>query len=683
MRNLFISLALIAMASSAFAVQATAPTFSLPTGSYSGVQLNWITDANGGVKIACGTIGPLNGAATPHTSGNGFSCQNDGNSFALNSPVAFTIGTTEQLCVVVGTSTLTDSTPTCANYTLTNTSLIAPDVAGFQCQDNALNCPSKFIAANAPGRLRIWDAASPFFSVNAAGTNCNWSSIESQTAGVYAWGCLEAWMDAIDAYRNGTSPYSSPHPSFTAAYTFGMVPCVQVTLPGPFSITGVTAANNTGNAQTSTTTYSGSFGSVNLFGIYVTVSGMSVAGNNITLTPSTGTGKAIITNWTAGSITVTGQAGVAPDLTDPGTLQGVPGPKGCGIVPSDLPLSAGVAWTGTPPSPGGSPSFNNFVTALVNHCSVANPTHCFYNEFNAVEMWNEPNNNIFCNPGFCSIAQVLQMMFGAAPIIAAKMNGTGGANQVLFQSIASTASAAATNTVLSIESANGIRSNIVAFHQYWGPTSSGLPEDQIGVSLSIAAKRALNLGFPAHPVRITEWGYQSNNAPYGCTSPWTLTDCYNQPVRWLVLLLSNGFQGADAYNWGINCLNVPACAAIFSQAQSYLVGGKFSSACTTASNIYQCSFSEAGGITALFVWRKCVNDGTYANCSANGDHFIVPGGGYNNYRDMAGISHATTTGASIPISVSPIMLEQLGSPPAAPSKLGAFISELIYGLRAR
>src|ERR1700678_1366010 len=49
-------------------------------------------------------------------------------------------------------------------------------------------------------------------------------------------------------------------------------------------------------------------------------------------------------------------------------------------------------WTPSPPTDltaSGSPSFNNFVTALVQHCSPAG--HCVKNYIKVFEMWNEAN----------------------------------------------------------------------------------------------------------------------------------------------------------------------------------------------------------------------------------------------------------------------------------------------------
>jgi hypothetical protein len=670
-------IAILALGTLAFGTAATPPSITLAGGTYSGpTQIGPITDANAGTKITCATLD----GSTPVTAGTGVGPCTNG--FALNDPSYFTMGptgTAVQFCAVVGTSTLTDSSKTCNTYTI-NAAGISLDSFGYQCQANAVNCgqgafPTGSILSSvlgAPLHYRVWDAANPFYSKTTAGTNCNWASIESVTAGSYVWTCLDSWMDSIDAYRNGTAPYTVAHPSFQAAYTFGMVPCTEVTLPGPYTITGVTATTGGGAGINNTTTYSGSFGTTTLMGLYINVASMNNSSNNIGASTA-----AAITSWSSSSIQVTGWGGVVDLSANTGSLTAVPGPKGCGIIPADLPLSAGSPWSGVPPSPGGSTSFNNFVTALVNRCSAAHPTHCFYNEFSVVESWNEPNNNFFCTPGFCSMAQVYQMLQVGIPIIRAKMTGSGGTNKVVIQSIAPTAAAPSMSTILALESANGVLSDFVAFHQYLGSTSSGLPEDNIAQAQAIMAKRSaafvspfvgVTSGFINSAVRLTETGYQSNISPYGCTAPWTVADCAGQLARWQILMQQpSQATGVDWYNLDTNVLGTGSYQTAYYYSQ-VLLNGETLAACTNAGSapfIYQCAATESNGTVAKWVWLKCPNDGTYSSCSANGASFTVPAG-FIDYRDLNGSTIPVTPGGNITVTVKPVMLEQANTTPAPP-----------------
>src|SRR5579862_8894811 len=69
-------------------------------------------------------------------------------------------------------------------------------------------------------------------------------------------------------------------------------------------------------------------------------------------------------------------------------------------------------------SASGSPSFNTFVTALVNHCSSA--SHCVKNYIKYWEMWNEANAPQFWAG---SIAELYDLMSPAIAIIRNKVPG--------------------------------------------------------------------------------------------------------------------------------------------------------------------------------------------------------------------------------------------------------------------
>src|SRR5581483_4152143 len=80
-------------------------------------------------------------------------------------------------------------------------------------------------------------------------------------------------------------------------------------------------------------------------------------------------------------------------------------PKGCIYPPSDFTSSLA-----------GSPSFNNFVTAFVKHCSPAG--NCVKDLIKNYEMWNEPNNSTFWYDNTSAGELVIyQMVYPAVKII--------------------------------------------------------------------------------------------------------------------------------------------------------------------------------------------------------------------------------------------------------------------------
>lgn len=698
MRKLFLLLTLL-LPLHALGQNASAPVIALPTGTYSGVQTGVkITSPNTGTNIIACTID----GATPATDGNGTGASFDGHSFAVRNPGWIPIGGTELLQCVGGTNNKFDSVVTSANYIITPTPTFTADLFGAQCQGNAAGCPLVLVGGvtlpqlptNFPAHQRTWDQGSPFFNANQAGTNCNWSAIEAVTAGVYDFTCLDKIMATIHDFRNGLNGYTA-HPGFVAYFTNGMMPPTHVTPPGPFTnqITGVTAVVGSGAGINNTTTYSGSFGSTSLVGLYVTTSLLNVhtPSNNIGLS-ATGTGQIAITGpavWTGTSITVAGNGGTVDTNPQTGTLTIVPGPKGYGILPNDL-----ATWNGTAPIPVipsgpcagqvGSCSFNQFFTALVNHCSglSGRSSQCFYNEYNGIEGWNEPNNQFFCVTSYCSIAGVMEMLEGAIPIARLKMDGTGGTNKVVIQSIATTASAGASSLFEAMESCCGMLSDVFSLHQYWGLSISAAPESVAGNTQTIFNTRNANTnpGWAKTPPRLTELSWQSTGAPYGCSvgNPWTLDDCVGQMVRAHIIFASLGATGLDWYNWNVNIGKVAGYNTAYAYMQQYLIGGTLGACTSTGTSPVQwkCNFVEANGHQALLLWTYCPNDGNYASCAANGQSFVVPTG-YTQFFDLNGGVTPVNVGNTITTTVKPIMLDQGTNPnaPAPPSAIFAKIAQ--------
>jgi len=320
----------------------------------------------------------------------------------------------------------------------------------------------------------------------------------------------------------------------------------------------------------------------------------------------------------------------------------------CGIDPT--------APTGTNGYPsdltaGGSPSFNAFVTAFTQHCSPNN--NCVADLIKSYEMWNEWDLSFHWTG---TMAQVYQMVKPAAAIIRANVP-----NAVIMTPSASTFSdtgigyQADFQNWLNYENANGVISDLVAWHLYLTSTNTSThsPEDQ----WSLYAQNFLNIqsstaGWSTKPWANTETNFDGAPPPgldYTCPSAqFTPDDCTGQIVRWQLLHASNGASSLDWYKWRQTIGLVPQYETAYYYMMRYLVGGKFSAPCssTTSGGIdtWTCPFTESNGTSALFVWTP----------TATG--YTVPTG-FTDYRDLAGGTTNVTAGQQITIGIEPFMLE--------------------------
>lgn len=323
----------------------------------------------------------------------------------------------------------------------------------------------------------------------------------------------------------------------------------------------------------------------------------------------------------------------------------LPNPKGCTMPPDDFTSSLS-----------GSPSFNNFVTALVQHCSPNG--NCVKDLIKNYEMWNEPNNPYFWHDTTSTgELEVYQMVYPATQIIRANVPNA------VIMTMASTAVPSYTAQWLAYESQYGVGgcsqagaegcSDVVAWHQYLNNDQTEvIPEDsgnlQTFTSLASTAVAANK------PWRVTETGWQAYDPPYACngngTSNFSSSDCIGQMVRWQLLVLSSGGQGLDWYTWDVNIGSQPQYAIAWASMMNYLVGGTFSAPCAVGSDgsTWTCPFTEADGTKAQWVWTT--NEG--------GDNYTVPTG-YVDYVDLAGDPAApVSAGGAAAISVSPLLFEQ-------------------------
>jgi len=318
-------------------------------------------------------------------------------------------------------------------------------------------------------------------------------------------------------------------------------------------------------------------------------------------------------------------------------------PTGTNGIPSDLTAS-------------GSPTFNAFVTAFVQHCSAAG--NCVANEIKYYEMWNEWDITYHWTG---TMAQLYEMLAPAAAII--RQNVPGAVILTPSATPESTTYQADFQNWLNYENANGRISDWAAWHVYLTNTDTTIntPEVQwADYGANFLSIQQATPGWRATPWADTETNFNgSTELEYSCptadpSSPpaaYSTADCTGMIARWQILHDSNGASGLFWYYWldtiGSNASYEPA----YYWLMQYLTGGKFTAAAsyTTTSGIqtWSAPFVEANGTRALWVWTP----------SEAGTNYTVPSG-YADYRDLNGGTTAVSAGESIAIGVQPILMEQ-------------------------
>jgi hypothetical protein len=317
--------------------------------------------------------------------------------------------------------------------------------------------------------------------------------------------------------------------------------------------------------------------------------------------------------------------------------------------------------TSTPPSDlnsSGSSTFNAFVTALVQHCSAAHPTHCVKNLIKYYEMWNEANSTTYWNPGSNGQQLLYEMVAPAVSIIESNVSGA----VILTPSVTANGGESWMATWLQTEVSKGIISNLYNFHTYLNtstPETTWLNVVAPGTSTSpgLLYPNYHTTGWTALSWGISETNFENGSEPnpYTCDSTYSVADCTGQVVRWQVILNSNGALNLSWYYWNATIGELGASGRPYATAyyymMQYMVGGSFTAACsyTTSGGIqtWTCPFTEGSGTTALFVWTP----------SPSGTTYTVPSG-YVDYRDLAGGTTSVTGGQHITIGVEPFMLEK-------------------------
>ena len=198
--------------------------------------------------------------------------------------------------------------------------------------------------------------------------------------------------------------------------------------------------------------------------------------------------------------------------------------------------------------------------------------------------------------------------------------------------------------------AGGVKTlDAVAFHGY-PHHGNDVPEIVNTYVPYIKAAMARN-GIPA---TTTIWDTKASWGNVTQTG-WMVTDP-DQQAGWVarsyLLHWSNGvsrFKWAtwDGYPWGAlwtSSGGIGKAGIAYGQVYKWLVGATMTTPCSSNSTVWTCGLTKPGSTQALAVWNTA------------GSSTYIPAGQYTQYQDLAGNTHAITSG-SVTIGIKPILLK--------------------------
>jgi hypothetical protein len=322
----------------------------------------------------------------------------------------------------------------------------------------------------------------------------------------------------------------------------------------------------------------------------------------------------------------------------------------CWDAPTCEGLTVAPTGTNSPPNDltaNGSPTFTDFVTQFVQHCSAAGncagncPSGKSCKSSNLIrfyELWNEWNTTVRWTG---TITQLYQMIAPVVPIIRANVT-----KAVILTPSTTSGAVPDFQAWLNLETTNGRISDWVVWHDY---LSGATPEQAWSLYGAIYLSTQVSLpAWKSTPWADTETNFNTKN--YLCPTKFSKNDCTGQIVRWQLLHSAAGAMNLNWYKWnqtiGSNTQYEPA----YYNMMQYLESGKFGGPCTSSGGTggtWTCNFTESNGATALWVWTP----------NEAGLSYTVPSG-YVDYLNMTGGKTTTYGGQSISIGTIPILLEQ-------------------------
>lgn len=283
----------------------------------------------------------------------------------------------------------------------------------------------------------------------------------------------------------------------------------------------------------------------------------------------------------------------------------------------------------------GSPSFNAFVNALVDHCSPAG--HCVKDYIKYWEMWNEANGPHFWSG---SIHQLYDLMAPSIPIIRKKVPGA-----LVLTPPPNRGDTDWMRDWLVEENKRGRLSDIYSFHLY---LQGQAPETRFQMIKDMIELKNSTKGWADTPWMNTETNFDAST--FRCSTRFSAEDCLGQLVRWHLLHFSYGADNLNWYFFNTTIGRNPEFSNIYHTMMEWLVDGRFEGECapsgtSSAGTIVTCPFLEGKGRHALFIWNF------------GGSNTYTPTAQYIDYKTLAGSTIILDKGKPVMIGAKPIMLE--------------------------
>jgi len=284
----------------------------------------------------------------------------------------------------------------------------------------------------------------------------------------------------------------------------------------------------------------------------------------------------------------------------------------------------------------GSPAFDDFVKALVQHCSAAG--HCVKDYIKYWEMWNEANLTGYWTG---TAPQLYDMFKPVIPIIRNNVPGAVTSTPPVCGGDAPWMAA-----WMKLENTNGRLSDYYGVHIYMRDDA---PEQRLGMLRSMLDTKNSN-GWTKTPWMNTETNY--NNVTFTCSGQFNPEDCRGQLVRWHVLQYAyqGGAGGAFHVGWyQWKSISTGGYDTYYYTMMKWLTGATFAASCSNNGNLWSCPLREADGTKALIVWNPA------------GNSRYKPGPQYVDYKYFNGTPGGATKYISsqqpTAIGVVPIMFE--------------------------
>ena len=285
----------------------------------------------------------------------------------------------------------------------------------------------------------------------------------------------------------------------------------------------------------------------------------------------------------------------------------------------------------------GSPAFEEYVRALVQHCSPSG--HCVKDHIKYWEMWNEANLSNFWTG---TPEQLYDMFKSVIPIIRNNVPGA----VISTPPVCGGDTSWMTNW-LALENTNGRLSDYFGIHIYM---RNDAPETRMSMLRSMLNVKNNN-GWTTTPWMNTETGY--DNLTFSCSTQFSAEDCRGQLVRWHVLQYAyqGGAGGAFLVGWykWDSITSDQDLDPFYYTMMEWLTGATFSASCTNQGTVWSCPLTQADGTKSLIVWN-----------TAGRSHY-KPAAEYTRYKKFnawfGGANKTVAPGESIVIGVVPFMFE--------------------------